>query len=295
VKIARSLMLALALLIAPMLTFAKEAPDFTDTLSKATLAVYSGKQVCGYKTVDTFLGPLDIWGCKFESHFTCTATVVEREDMSSYAGLTAGHCFNYELMDKGVKYYVSENLSGAPVLNEIKLLKFETSDRYDYALFSFHSLRDYPVIEILRSGEQVPPIGTPVLNANFSLGVVKQVLEGKIVSTQITGQEGNDACDGCKGRFFVSIGVGPGASGSAIVDAKSHKIIGMTEAIFPSTQMATLVVPMGDQFIDFMNDDSAGIRPEKPTGPTVKIHEEKKPEPESVFYKFLKMFFFPWS
>jgi len=280
----KKLFLALSLLAASLFgtaAFAKTAqPDFSETLSKATLAVYTGKQVCDYKVVDGWFGSYDVWGCKFESHFTCTATVIDANGGGGFAGLTAGHCFSYEALDKGWKYYVSDALSEKPVLHEIHLIKFASDDRYDYAVFEFQSLRNYPVIEILKDQEEIPAIGTPVLNANFSLGVVKQVIEGKVVSKQITYDEGGPACSHmCKSRYFVSIGVGPGASGSAVVDASTHKIVGMVEAVFPSTQMATIVMPMGTHFVDFMDDASAGIRSQAPpNGEDIKDHiTPKKP------------------
>lgn len=267
--------------------------SFSDSLSKATLAVYSGKQVCAYKTEETFFGPIDFWGCKFESRFTCTATVVDKDGRGGFIGLTAGHCFNYELLDQGVKYYISDSLNDKPVLNEIHLVKFESDDRYDYALFEFHSIRDYPVIEVLRDGEAFPAIGTPIQNANFSLGVVKQVAEGKVVSNEIQNGGGRVCDHQCGGRYFVNIGVGPGASGSAVVDAKTHKIIGMVEAVFPGTQMATIVMPMGTRFADFMDDASAGIRPQTPpkNEKAVRYH----PRPKSLLDTILDYLFKLWS
>ncbi len=286
------LFLALSLLVASLFAtpaFAKTQPSFSDSLSKATLAVYSGKQVCEYKAEDTFFGPVDFWGCKFESRFTCTATVVDKDDSGGFIGLTAGHCFDYELLDKGVKYYVSDSLNDKPVLNEIHLVKFVNDERYDYALFEFHSIRDYPAIPVLRDGEEVPAIGTLVQNANFSLGVVKQVAEGKVVSKQFENGGGRACGHQCGARYFVNIGVGPGASGSAVVDTKTHKIIGLVEAVFPSTQMATIVMPMGTRFADFMDDASAGIRPQTPPPgqKSVRIHEVK----HQNFFELLWEFF----
>lgn len=283
----KKLLLTAALLLSSVVPVfaAKPQPKFTDTLSKATLAVYAGEQVCGYKPVDLFYGTLDIWSCEFKTKFTCTATVIRADGRGNYAGLTAGHCFSYELMDKGVKYFVSESLSEHPVLNKIRLVKFANEPRYDYAIFTFRSLKDYPAIEIEKGN--IPGIGTEVENANFSLGVVKQVEEGKVVSTQITGHEDAEM-DDLQGRFFVSIGVGPGASGSAIVDKKTHKIIGLVEAVFPGGQMATVAVPLGQQFINFVDDASAGIRPQAPKGPVVKFHQEP-PAPKAPVLSFWEL------
>ena len=271
----KMLLAAALLLLSTVPVFAATpAPTSSDTLSKSTLAVYVGRQECAYKTVQTFFGGIDVWSCEFKSQFTCTATVVEAPGGGEYAGLTAGHCFSYKMMDKGFKYYVSDSLSENPVLNEIHLIKFANEPRYDYAIFEFRSLKQYTPIEFQREGV-APPLGTEIENVNFSLGVVKQVVDGKIVSNQITGYEAEEH-KSLQGRFFVSIGVGPGASGSAIVDKKTHKIIGITEAVFPGTQMATVVVPLGDQFINFMDDASAGLKPEKPMGPAVRWTPEPK-------------------
>lgn len=285
--------LALSLLVASLFATsipAKAQSDFPETLSKATLAVYSGKQVCDYKVVEGWFSSYDVWGCEFKSHFTCTATVIDKNGRGGFVGMTAGHCFSYAALDEGSKYYVSEALSEKPVLNEIHLLKFAADERYDYAIFEFSSLRDYPVIDILKDREQIPLVGTPVLNANFSLGVVKQIAEGKVVSKQVTYDEGGPACSHfCKDRYFVSIGIGPGASGSAVVDAKTHKIIGMVEAVFPSTQMATLVMPMGTRFVDFMDDASAGIRPQAPPhGEGIKDHIAPKQTLVDVIMQYFK-------
>ncbi len=290
-NLVRAAVLAITLLAASFVSSAKEVqPSFSDTLSKATLAVYSGKQVCQYKTVESFFGPFDVWSCEFKSNFTCTATIVSKDGFGNFVGLTAGHCFSYELMEKGgEKYYISDSLDDKPVLHEIHLVKFANDARYDFAIFEFRSIRDYPVIEILQDGEAVPPIGTQVLNVNFSLGVTKQLLEGKVVSNQFE-NGGGRACDHeCGARYFVSIGVGPGASGSAVVDLKTHKIIGMVEAVFPSTQMATIVVPMGTRFVDFMDDASTGIKPqEPPQGVKVRQHVV----PKSSILQALWQFFF---
>ena len=283
--IVKKLLLTAALLLLSVVPAfaAKPAPEnFNETLSKATVAVYAGKDMCGYKTVDTPFGTLDVWSCEFKTQFVCTGTVIRADERGTYAGLTAGHCFDYDIMDKGVKYYVAEGLSKEPVLNEIHLIKFEADDRYDYAVFQFHSLHQYPVIDFQKSGG-TPALGTEILNANYSLGVTKQVLEGKVVSAQIGADEGGRHCSDCAGRYFVGIGVGPGASGSAVVDAKTHQIVGLVEAVFPETQMATIVMPMGDTFIHFMDDDSAGIRHKSaPNGTEIKYHETPAPPPPTL-------------
>jgi hypothetical protein len=250
----------------------KVAPeDFSQTLSKATLEMYVGKQECKYHTEDSFFGPIDVWGCKFVAKPICTATIVKRDD-ELYYGVSAGHCVDPELYIKGYQYYVSDVVADNPVLDKIQILKWNNSDRYDYLAFSFRSLRERPVIEMAGPDEDIPAIGTEVINANFSLGVIKQVTEGKVVSGKITPDTEHNK--GVVGRYFVSVGIGPGASGSAIVDKKTHKIVGLVEAVYPSTQMPTIIIPMGKKFYDFMDDDSVVEPVLPPGGVDVKYHDE---------------------
>ena len=229
--------LLVCLFIFPRLTYAQSS--FQNTLSQATLAVYEGKVGC---TEDS---------CELKSRFICTATVVGKNGWGGYSGLTAGHCFEQELLNQGVNYYVSETVNEKPILRKINVIKSDNSDRYDYGTFTFTSSRSYPVIEI--DTVNVPEIGDKIVNSNFSLGVVKEVSEGTVVSG-IVGEWAQQKT--LRRRYLVQIVFGPGASGSPIVDEKSHEIIGIVEAMFPGTQMAAIIMPTGTNFTDFLEDDS---------------------------------------
>lgn len=277
------LLLALAL---PALS-AEPKVDFHKTLADATVAVYAGKEVCGYEVKDGgFFGPLDVWGCEFQTHFTCTATVIKNSAPTQYAAITAGHCFDYTVMAKGWDYYIGDEISEHPVLNKLKIVKFDYSDRYDYAIVEFLSLNQYPVIAYdLKGG--IPELGTEVLNANFSLGIAKQVEDGKVLSGAINNHIPEQ--ERIQGRYFVRVGIGPGASGSAIVNAQTHQIVGLVEMVFPGTQMATLVMPLGKNFVDFVQDDSAGIKPPAHVGPALKFHVEPPAKPLSTLELLLTL------
>lgn len=256
--------LALVLLVASLLAVPASAqvkPDVNTNLSNATLLVYQGRQVCKYHTEIDFIFEEQVWGCEFVTHFTCTATVVDKNDNGSYAALTAGHCFNQTAVDKG-EYYVADTLVEKPVVHKISVKKFANEFRYDYAVVTFSSLEDYPVIPIAMNVD--PKIGDQVSNVNYAFGVVKQTTHGPIVSGIIDAPAMEGMKD-AKGRFLVAIGLGPGASGSAVIDNKGE-IIGIVEAIFPGTQMPTVVMPMGKTFKNFIEDDSAGLR-QPPPGP----------------------------
>lgn len=270
-EILRCLVIVATLFASPVFATTKPADPVvpqTVNLKDATLAVYHGKQVCKYRTVDSFFGPYAEWGCKFESEFICTATVIETKGQGDYLGLTAGHCFDW---DKEKDYYISSQIGQSPVLKSIRLKKFENDERYDFALFEFQSLNVYPVIPI---GKDIPAVGTQVNNVNFAFGLVKQFTEGKVVSDQVI-TPSRKQLENIKGRFLVNIGIGPGASGSAVV--VDGKIVGLVEAIFPDTQMPTVIIPTGQTFLNFKEDDSAGLKPKpEPKKPdTPKLPEEE--------------------
>jgi len=271
----RFAILAIALMAAPHFIKAQEGPqDFQQTLSKATLSVYRGKQVCEWKTADTFFGPMKYWGCSFKRAFTCTGTVVGRLTQTEYIGLSAGHCIDWK---DEKNYYVGSTVEAEPVLHSVQIVKSENDDRYDYVVFVFHSIRELPVIRVNTQGG-IPAIGTKVMNVNFAKGIGKQFTHGEVNSEPL-----DDARLEMKQRFMITNGMGPGASGSAIVSEETHEIIGLCEFGFPGAQMGTGVIPTGKRYIDFMEDDSAGLKPL----PAPAQQQEPTTE-ESLFWRIVK-------
>jgi trypsin-like peptidase len=273
----RSAVLAIALMAAPYFIKAQEGPqDFQQTLSKATLSVYRGKQVCEWKAVDTFFGPMKYWGCNFKRSFTCTGTVIGRLSETEYIGLSAGHCIDWK---DEKNYYVGSTVEAEPVLHSVQIVKSENDDRYDYVVFVFHSVRELPVIKVNTKGG-IPPIGTKVMSVNFALGVGKQYTHGEVNSEPL-----DEARVEMKQRYLITNGAAPGASGSAIVSEETHEIVGLCEFIFPGTQMGTGVIPTGKRYVDFLDDDSAGLKPTPaPIEPTSTTQE-------SLFWKIIKEIF----
>lgn len=258
-KLLLSAALSILTLSSPL--FASETQpkaDLGDTLRQATIAVYQGKQECKDVSVEGFFGEPEMeWGCKFQSRFVCTGTVISKSD-DQYVGLTAGHCFDWA---KKHEYFISETVGEKPVLKHIVLLKFENDERYDYAIFTFTSGIEYPAVPV-EMDSVGPKLGTELINVNFAFGLVKQTTHGVAVSEMIT-TPAIRGTDSLKGRFLVNVGVGPGASGSAVVDVATGRVIGIVEAIFPATQMPTVVMPTGKSLVNFLEDDSAGIEPQK--------------------------------
>lgn len=258
--------------------------DFNKTLSHSTLALYEGGLNCAWHHYESFFGNFDIWQCGFKSAFTCTATVIDKKpagDTNEYTAFTAGHCFNWNRIDK---YFVGETIDEAPVLKHVYVEKFENDKRYDYAIIKFRSTTDYTPIE-LDKDETYPAVGTEFYNDNFSLGLGKMYVQGQVVSEELVDPD-------VKRRFLVNIGIGPGASGSALVDKKTHKIIGMVEAIFPSTQMPTLCMPTGKTLQDFIADDSTGIKPLPPSSAPKATDPKDESLLKTVLSVFSKLFIF---
>lgn len=260
----KSVLVSLALLLAltmptPVIAHQPSAPvvapeNFRETLSKATLALYIGKQSLGIADEDEDIDD-PAQSSKFESHFICTVTVIATDGEGTYVALTTGHCFMQEMIDKGYSFYVSETVEKNPVLKLVEPLKYEDNGKYDYGLVKFESNRTYPVVKVDFSSP-VPPLGTQVLNANFSLGIAKEVSVGPIVSGEI--HNGNEKYDH---RYLVQLPFGPGASGSPIVDEDTHKIVGLVEGMFRGTQMAAIIIVTGPNLADFIEDDSVGLKP----------------------------------
>jgi Trypsin-like peptidase domain len=259
----RSIVFAVSMLI-PALAAAQTpvygpAVDFQDTLSKATLSVYQGKQICEFSSVDTIFGPMKIWGCSFKRRFTCTATVILKEGPNEYVGLSAGHCIDWEHEND---YLVGSSIAPDAALHSIKIVKSENDARYDFVIFRFHSLKELPVVHV-ETIETVPALGTKVMNVNFALGVGKHYSYGHVSSEPL-----DDEAFGMKQRFMTSLEIAPGASGSAVVDVETHKIIGLAEFEFNRGNLGAGVIPTGKRFIDFMDDDSAGLKPQPEPKPT---------------------------
>jgi len=270
--------LAATLLVAPFIAKAQVGPqpeDFQQTLSHATLSVYQGQQVCKYTPYESFFGTVNIWGCKFERVFTCTATVIAQESDDTYIGLSAGHCIDWA---KENDYFVGSSVAADGVLHNIHIVKSENDARYDFVLFEFHSLRSLPTIQVAKEGG-TPALGTKVININFAMGIGKQFTHGEVYSETLEEER-----LGMKERFLITNGTGPGASGSAIVDEQTHEIIGLCEFGMNRGQLGTGVIPTGKRFVDFMDDESAGLKPKpEPVAPPVKATAE------SFLSKFLEV------
>ncbi len=154
------------------------------------------------------------------THFLCSTTVVAEKEVASQTGkqheyllLTAGHCIVGEGLPVGLEFGVRPDIkpeSPKPELEPVQVLRAENDAKFDFALLSLVSSNVYPYIPI--DFNYVPQLEDEVYDVNFT-------------------------------RFMVQIFAGPGASGSAVINAKTHRVIGVGEFGFNGITIGLGVEP----------------------------------------------------
>ena len=172
------------------------------------------------------------------SSFTCTAEAIAKTP-EGYTLLSAGHCA------EDVKTFaVSEEIGGPlmPVTVK-KAYRGHGKDTADFTLFELKTTRKYPVMQIGTDDDL--RVGTRVINVHFAEGAGEQLSYGYISSQPLLSSR---ICtpedDGCLGNFFVQEFTGRGASGSAVVSLKTHKIIGLMVTLFREGNMGAGIEPI---------------------------------------------------
>ncbi len=165
---------------------------------------------------------LALYGTKDTStHFLCTTEIIKKSPVTTlptpavrqwqYELLSAGHCV--QLIPDGVQFSVSDEIDG-PRTNVVVVKAHYDEDGLDFSLFRFISTKEYPVMSL--GSEDGEAVGNAVIVPNFSLGTAKQLSHGVIGSQNLA-----------NGYFVVQGLAGPGASGSAVISARTHQIIGI--------------------------------------------------------------------
>jgi trypsin-like peptidase len=207
------------------------------------LAVLLLASTCSAQSLPTNKFHQKVWAATFAlygyapavniGHFVCTATVISKSG-NSYKLLTASHCVNDDDLPSNLKFYVSETLipedpaaiqklTPAAVLVE----KRDNEVGLDFAVLEITSPKSYPVIPL--GNEAVLKVESKVFAVNFSEGVAKQLNKGTVSSQIMTGHGVGGDCHNCSGRFLIQTYGAGGSSGAAIVDEKTHKIVGIIE------------------------------------------------------------------
>jgi trypsin-like peptidase len=196
-------------------------------------SVQSPKGFAGKLWASTFA----LYGTKNErTHFLCTAEPIEKT-ANGYRLLTAGHCVQEVSAD--VKFSVAEEIGGTQT--PITLVKAYLGANIDFALFDLQTTKTYSVFVL--GDESKTRVGDKTINPNFSLGIGKQLSLGKISSLSTVS---SDACavGECAGDIIVQEYAGAGASGSAVLSAKTHKVIGLLVWEFEKGQVGFGVEPI---------------------------------------------------
>lgn len=149
-----------------------------------------------------------------------------------------------QLAPEGLQFSVSETIGG-PRTN-VTLVKAVMETDVDMAIFDFASTKQYPVMQFDTEAVQV---GDKTVDINFAAGVGKQMSRGTVSSGPLPLSA---ACDeDCAGDFLTQMFAAGGASGSAIVSARTHKIIGLAIWMDPSGNIGVGTEPIST-FAKFM-------------------------------------------
>jgi hypothetical protein len=205
-----------------------EPKGFDNKVFHASMAMYASSELAGITS----------------PRFICTVTAYKKVD-KGYLIIGAGHCTSAnDQLPPDMKYYASENLvspvtsMGGMAVQQVvsmQLIKAELTDNYDYAIYFLPTDKKLPVIPL--GDERDLKVGDKTVNVNFSLSAAKITSPGVIVS-----QEGSPNLP--PGAFLVQEFDSHGASGSAIVSEKTHKIIGIVVAGWDGSTMPTIVEPI---------------------------------------------------
>jgi hypothetical protein len=169
------------------------------------------------------------------THFLCTAEPIAKID-GGYRLLSAGHCV--QLTPAGLQFSVAEEIGGPR--SPVTLVKAVLDDKIDFAVFDLKTTKTYTVFEV--GDPKDVQIGDATINPNFALGLGKQLSPGIVTSMPLTSSE--DCTGDCLGNLLVQEYAGPGASGSAILSAKSHKMLGILVYEFGQGQVGFAVEPI---------------------------------------------------
>jgi hypothetical protein len=152
------------------------------------------------------------------THFLCTTEVIGKIP-GGYRLLSAGHCV--QLPPAGLKFSVAEDAAG-PRTDVIMVKAYMHAD-LDMAIFDLKTTKKYDIMEL--GNDEDLQIGDEVIDVNFAAGLGKQLSHG-IISSGILPL--SDNCDeDCATDFLIQAFGSGGASGSAVISVKTHKIIGI--------------------------------------------------------------------
>jgi hypothetical protein len=185
----------------------------------------------------------------------CTVTAYETI-LGGYHLIGAGHCVGDA---SGWTYAVSDDYAGTSFeVTPVTVIKHEFDKKFDFAIFELKTDKVYPVIP-LGTLDGVS-IGDDVINVNFALAASKQLSLGKVSSASL--QEDGTSMPG---YFLAQIFGTEGSSGSALVSATTHKIIGIVTEQFSDDNGMSANIGLGiepiDNFTAFLSAPALAPKP----------------------------------
>ena len=162
-----------------------------------------------------------------QSKFLCSAELIGKSN-DGYVVLSAGHCVQES--PANLQFSLAENIS-APLM-AITLTKAFDGPGIDFAIFDFPTKAVYPVMGM--DDESALSVGDILINPNFARGFGKQLSFGTVGSAELP-LSPRCTVDDCAGVFIAQIYGSNGSSGSAVVSAKTHKIVGIVIYGFDDT------------------------------------------------------------
>lgn len=204
-KVLAAVFLAILLLFAvPARAQVQEPRGFDKTASDATLALYG-----------IMPDPAD----PHHHFFQCSAFIFQK-DATGYFILSAGHCVSE--VPKESTFGVAEYLGGE--IYPVTVVGARLEGAEDYSEFHLTTTKVYPVLEL--GSDSTEYVGSAILNPNFAYGLGKQLARGVISSQRLRNSE---FCGECAGEFLIQEIAGPGASGSPVISATTHKVIAILQ------------------------------------------------------------------
>jgi Trypsin-like peptidase domain len=202
--------LLFVLLVLPATAQVQQARGFDKQVMDATFVLYGQRD--------------DPISHKHYQPFLCTAFIFQ-QDATGYLLMSAGHCVDGSPVDG--TFAVAEQMGGPVTAVTAVSARLTAVD--DYAVFHLTTTKKYPVLELGDDAQSY--VGEETINPNFAFGLVKQVAHGVISSQVITVP---DECSLCANQFAIHEQAGPGASGSPVISATTHKVIGLLRTTLDS-------------------------------------------------------------
>lgn len=187
---------------------------------------------------DAYKATLLLRGHHGQRETDCTGVIYETIP-GGYHVLSDGHCVED---GDGWTYTVADDVIGPE--SPVTVIKSEFDKQFDFAVFEFKTDKNYPVIPLGNTASV--SMGDSVINPNFAAVAAKQLSFGTVSSGPM-----DKNWEPTPGGFLVQIFGAGGSSGSPIISASTHKIIGLVEVLYTDDETgAPLNIGMGVESID---------------------------------------------